>query len=407
MDALQPQAMAQDAPATGSASSLHSAKRALLLRDSLTFLVLTVATLVLYAATSFLFRSFEERRADLAQVFTKEGKTALAANRPDQAIAAFRSALSYAPDDRANHLLLAEALAMAGHSEEATSYFLSLREAEPGDGFINLELARLARKKGDTTTAIEYYRASSLGTWNGDSMSSRRTVQLELADYLVQSGDLPAARAEILLAAADTPESASLDIAFGDRLAEALDSADALNFYRKAVKLAPHDAAGVSRLGRLLYRTGEYPAAHEYLDRALRQEPRTAQDEAQSGELRSLAQDAERMQSLVLSADLPSEVLEAHLRADAKLAKARLAACAASQGGVGSSGGSAPLQALVAEWQSVDKANGRHAAAQDTADASNVRSLIFRTEMETARQCGAPTGDDRLLLQLAEAYAAH
>ncbi len=82
MEALQAteKGIEAGAVATGSESSLYRVKRALLLRDSLTFLVLTLAALILYAATSFLFRSFEERRDDVARDYTARGQAALAAD---------------------------------------------------------------------------------------------------------------------------------------------------------------------------------------------------------------------------------------------------------------------------------------------------------------------------------------
>lgn len=406
MEALQEKEKAGDGSAveTGTESSLSQVKRALLFRDSLTFFVLTLAAVILYAATSFLFRSFEERRDDLARDYTARGKQALAADQPETAITAFRTALSYAPDSRTNHLLLAEALAEAHHSDEAISYFLSLRETQPTDGFINLELARLVRQKGDRDAALEYYRASSLGTWTGDGMASRRTVQMELADYLIQGGDLAAARAEILLAAADTPETKTLDVVFGDKLQQAQDPADALSYYRKAIELDGHDVEALTRAGRLLYRTGKFAEAHEYLDRAWKTEPRTVPDRPDMEQTKALAEDAERIQQLTLSDDLAPDDFAQHLRTDATLAKARLDACVARN----SAGGDVPpaLQDLITSWQATGKGTDKRAEPQSDADRDNLRQLIFQTEMKTNQLCGAPAGDDALLLQLAQAHAA-
>lgn len=74
-------------------------KRKLILRDSLVFLSLILITSVLSAFTLFLFRSFMEHRADLAQRWASRGEIALKANHPEQAIAAYRTALSYSPDE--------------------------------------------------------------------------------------------------------------------------------------------------------------------------------------------------------------------------------------------------------------------------------------------------------------------
>jgi tetratricopeptide (TPR) repeat protein len=153
-----------------------SAKRRLILRDALTFLSLTLITAVLFAVTLFLFHTFATHRQELAQRWAARGQAAIASGRPDQAIVALRGALSYAPGERSYELLLAQALGDAGHTEEAYNYFLGLWEAQPGDGFINLRLARLAAKKNDMQAAINYYRAAIYGTWEGDGVVGRGAV---------------------------------------------------------------------------------------------------------------------------------------------------------------------------------------------------------------------------------------
>ena len=139
-------------------------KRRLILRDSLAFLSLTAVTIALFAVTLFLFRSFAAHRTELGKRWSDRGRAALRQNQPEQAIDSLRTALSYSPGERAYELLLAEALADAGHTEEAYNYFSGLWDAEPGSGFINLQLARLAAEKKEQAAAINFYRASNL--WN-------------------------------------------------------------------------------------------------------------------------------------------------------------------------------------------------------------------------------------------------
>src|SRR5580698_11531230 len=165
-----------------------SAKRRLILRDTLTFLSLTLITVVLFAITLFLFRTFATHREELAKRWSARGQEAISSGYPEQAVVALRTALSYTPGERAYELLLAQALGDAGHTEEAYNYFLGLWETQPGDGFINLRLARLAAKKNDMQAAINYYRASIYGTWEGDGVVRRREVRLELARFLMAHG---------------------------------------------------------------------------------------------------------------------------------------------------------------------------------------------------------------------------
>ena len=126
-----------------------SLRRSLVLRDVLVFLALAAISLVLFGITLGLFRSFEAHRDSLGRSWAAQGQAALAHHDPQAAVPALRAALSYKPDERPYQLLLAEALAGSGHLDEATNYFLNLWTARPGDGFVNLQLARLSRTRDD------------------------------------------------------------------------------------------------------------------------------------------------------------------------------------------------------------------------------------------------------------------
>jgi Tfp pilus assembly protein PilF len=366
----------------------------------LTFLILLFATLTLYAVTSFLFRSFAARRAELARDFAASGQAALAQGHPDQAIASLREALSYAPDDHTSHLLLAEALAEAHHTREATNYFMSLRDSQPADGFINLELARLARQSGDSRQAIDDYRASSLGNWEGDSLALRLQVQLELSDYLVKTGDPTAARAELLAAAANAPETASSDILFADKLQQAGDAADALTFYQKTIKLDPHNVAALNNAGRVAYGTGEYAMASRWFALASKERPQTPQDKLDLAPLAALREKTERILELSLSKNLPAKERAEHILTASSIAKLRFQDCATRLGETGPLPG--PLQSLKTQWQSAAELLERHSALENAEDQDSLTQLVFDTEIQTSQLCGSPTGDDALLLLLAK-----
>src|SRR5207237_9136816 len=114
--------------------------------------------------------------------WSERGRRALQANRSQEAVADLRTALLYAPGNRAFELLLAEALGQAGRTDESLNYFLGLWETMPGDGSINLSLARLAAQKVNRTDAVRYYRAAIDGTWEqGDGVERRAAVRAELA----------------------------------------------------------------------------------------------------------------------------------------------------------------------------------------------------------------------------------
>ena len=219
--------------------------------------VLSLSTLALFAITSFLFRSFSARRVELGRQFASSGQKALRQGAPEQAVRDLRVSLAYAPDEASNQLLLAEALAQAHHPEQARGYFLALLDEQPADGFLNLQLARLARERKDTQAAIPYYRAAAVGNWNGDSMNERFHAQLELADYLSDLGDLRSARAELLVAAADAPEDATVETLLGNEFERTKDPTEALKLYTKALKLDPKNAAALNGARRVMDEIGE------------------------------------------------------------------------------------------------------------------------------------------------------
>jgi predicted Zn-dependent protease len=121
-------------------------KQRLILRDAVALLSLFAITVVLSFVTYFLFHSFSVHRKELAQRWLSRGESAMRAGQPLAAIEALRSAQAYAPDDEKLQIELAEALAAAGRTSEAVAYFNTLLESQPGNGMINLQLARLAAR---------------------------------------------------------------------------------------------------------------------------------------------------------------------------------------------------------------------------------------------------------------------
>lgn len=373
----------------------RAAVRNHLLRDGVTFLALSTVAVILFAGTSLLFRSFTSRRDELARQFAEQGKQALQQHQPAAAIDDLRASLEYGPDDRTSRLLLAQALAEDGRTAEAMNYFAALRETEPADGFVNLQLARLYRKAANTDRAVDSYRSATLGLWDGDGIARRLQVQLEFSDYLIELGRPGPARAELLAAAGNAPESSSIFLRLGDEFQKANDPQDALSSYQKAVHLDPADVTALSKAGRQAYDMGDYAEAHHLLQLALKKQP----DTLAAHELTTLSDNAERLRELSLSRALPAEERENHLRTASEIARHRLTACVADTSKNPAAAAPAQIQALLARWKQetlpVHRDGLSEAATQD-----RMTQLIFDTETQTAKLCGAPSGDDALLLLL-------
>jgi tetratricopeptide (TPR) repeat protein len=378
-------------------NDVSSIRRRLILRDSLTFVGLLLVTIVLSGITLFLFRSFTAHRAELAQRWSDRGRDALQAGHPDQAVVALRTALSYAPDERSYELLLAQALGDAGDLDESYNYFLGLWETEPGNGLIDLYLARLAAKKNDTQAAINYYRAAIYGTWEGDGIVRRREVRLELAQFLIDHHDANSARSELLVAGGNNPGDLGLTLTLAEMLEQTGAPQDALNSYEKVLAQEPDNQTALAAAGRLEYEDGRFEEAHRLLERAVRAQAHTGKPTPSnlitmlenSGEILTLSPSKK-----LLPAERAARILKVR-----DIAKKRLDSCNAQLSAAGRT--SSPLQDLNARWMGKEATANRAALLKDSLEQDANVKLIFDTEVQTSQICGAPTGDDALLLLLA------
>lgn len=376
------------------ATSPSIAKRKLILRDSLTFLSLTLLTCALFAMTLILFRSFAAHRSELGTRWSGRGRSALIAGRPEQAIASLRTALSYAPGDRAYELLLAQALAQAGHTEEAYNYYSGLWDSQPGDGFLNLHLARLAAGRKDRREAVNFYRASLYGTWEGDGVARRRDVRLELVRYLLQNHDISAARAELLVAEGNADNDPAVDLELGRLFQQAGDRRDALDVYLKAIEVSPKDPEPLRSAGALAYSMGEFATAQRLLHQAARMSDHPGEHAVPTDfGTTNLLDRADRILDLLPSSKLPSAQRVTRLLALKSLAKRRLDACAAMPGGLPTQ-----LSEIRASWLANGRSTTRAALLKDQTIQDDLLDLIYKTEAQTDGPCGPAAGDDALLV---------
>ena len=380
-------------------SSLVTEKRKLIVHDALAISVLSAITVLLFVVTLLLFRSFESHRDELAKRWSGRGALALSEGRPVEAIGALRTALTYSPGNRVYQLLLAEALANAGHTEESYNYFLGLWTTQPGDGQINLWLARLDAKRGDRAAAIKYYRASIYGTWEGDGVARRRDVRLELAQYLLDQKQYNAARTELLIAAGNNPSDPAFEMKLAGMLAQAGDPGNALAYFEKVIAAQPGNADALMAAGRLKYTRGMFLDARRLLDRADREyDEKKGSTEPQ--DLATLLASSNRGVELEPSKRLTERDRVARILLARTIARKRFESCSLQ---VAQSGKSpASLQVLSSAWTGDLASAGRQALLHDPDKADATLKLIYDTEVQTSQVCGAPTGDDALLLLLAQ-----
>jgi tetratricopeptide (TPR) repeat protein len=380
-------------------------KRRLILRDTVTFLSLTLITAVLFAITLFLFRSFASHREELAQRWSERGRAALSSGHPDQANVALRTALSYSPGNRTYELLLAQALGDAGYLDESYNYFLGLWETQPGDGFINLRLARLAATKKDMPSAVNYYRGAIYGTWEGNGAVRRREVRLELSRYLIAHHDLGNARTELLVAGGNAPDDAGLALTIAPLLEQAGAPTDALNYYRKVLAREPENRDALEGAGRMEYGLANFEEAYRLLGHAEREHAAEGPGVGNlSPQLTTMMENSARVLALAPRKDVSDKERVVRVLKARDIAKKRFEGCNTQV--TTASGAPSPLQALAARWASKEATVNRAALLGDSAMQESAMRLVFDTEMQTSQICGAPAGNDAMLLLLAKSSKA-
>jgi tetratricopeptide (TPR) repeat protein len=375
-------------------------KRRLILRDFMALFSLFVITLVLGVLTYSLFASFDRHRDALARRWRANGERALRAGHPNEAVQDLHSALEYAPDRRDLETELASALMAAGQNLEAAAYFNSLLDAQPGNGFIHLQLARIAAKQGNVTLAVQHYQRALDGTWEGDGYLRRLYVRLELAGYLISRKNYPQARTELRNAAGNAPDDPQIQLQIAALMEQAQDPADALDIYRAQTRTKDAPLQAFEGAGRTAYELGQIAIAREVLARAVNNRAFASQPAPVRNQVRQMLQNSTRILQLYPNPALNVRTVAERILKDAAIARARLTACFASTNAAGE------MTNLQAQWQQIPVNLKVRALEQDPQLEQNTMSLVYDTELQTSQLCGSPTGDDALLLKIAQAPLA-
>jgi tetratricopeptide (TPR) repeat protein len=419
-------------------------RRRLIFADSLALVTLFAITALLAVLTNYLYQSYASHQVELAHRWLVRGDQAMRDGKPQAAIDALSSALAFAPSDRSTEIKLAEALASAGRLQEAAVYFNTLLESQQGSGLINLQLARLAARQGNVSQATEDYQRAIYGNWEGDGYVRRRDVRFELADYLIAHQLLDRAHSELLVAAGNAPEDdISVQLEIARKMEQAQDPSDALHLYRTILRRHPSLREALDGAGRTAFQMGRYLEAKRYLARALEgpgvdQEPKAVLDQG-----REQLSEATRLLLLYPSSRLSLNEQSVRILADRKIAMARLAQCTQERSQVSAKDSAAasapavasqssnplqslksrftghpaaptpnqaaatppvdPLKALTERWKQLP-ANLKLRELEEDSDLAQTQiQLIYDTELLTQQLCGAPAGDDALLLKIAQA----
>jgi len=387
----------------------RSQKRKLVVRDTVALLTLLIVTLVLFTATVFLYRAFSDMRDRLAQRWLERGEAALHSGNPAQAVDDLRSALAYSPGQQNIQIDLAEALAGAGRIQEATSYFTTLWEAEPGSGVINLQLARLAARQGNEGEALERYRASIYGNWEGDGTTRRREVRLELIDYLIDRHRFTQAQGELIIAAGNAPDDPAVRLQIAALMEKADDANDASQIYKAILQHSPHNLSAIEGAARTAFALGNFAQTRDYVDKALANQAEASESAQARQDLRDLRDRAVDILLLYPSPELSSLAQAQRVMHDRNLTAERLRGCGVLLPSTAANSWTAiqPVRPqfadLMAKWDALPDASKLTVARLINDDdlRHSLMNLVYATEQVADKTCGPATGENALLARLA------
>jgi tetratricopeptide (TPR) repeat protein len=361
-----------------------------------------VLLLIFFAFTAFLTRMYHHRVHALADEWFAKGEASFQAHDIAAALTDYRNALVYSPNNSNFQFHLAQALAAAGRGDEARAYFLNLLSESPGDGKINLELARIAARQGAMPEALRYYHGAVYGVWDSDPIAMRWRVRRELCEYLLDRGAANQAFAELILLADNTPpDDIEQQKLVGNLLLQAQHWPRALSAFRSVLAAHPRDDEALKGAGTAAFQLGQYAQAMVYFDRLPR-------EQAADPRIKEMIETCRQ----ILEADpfhpgLPADAKAQRAASALTAAESRLQECARQHGiSLADSAPKSDLQAAYAASQQkkTDWSERNLLRFPDRVDAA--MSLAFNLENLATQVCGAPQGKDNALWLLGRSRGA-
>jgi tetratricopeptide (TPR) repeat protein len=388
--------------------------------------VLTVAAATGFAAVGHLVSRYtanqQARGRKLYQLGLADAKLA----QYDDAIAAYRAALTCDPTNSQYQLSLARALRDSNDPrrlEEAESYLIALWQRAPQDAAVNLALARVAAHRGSIEDATRYYHNAMYGVWNSDADANRNRARIELIQFLLSKNAHAQADSELIALSAALPADPAAHLQAAKLFAQAQDYPGALSQYEEVLRVDPSNSAALSGAGETAYQSGDYNAAQRYLRLAVNANPGDEMSR-QRLDTTELVLRADPFHSHISDAERNRRITAAFAQAEERLTECALQssvdlkAAPASTNPPNPTNTSkipnlpssskmpnppvSPLLALQARWllAKPDLAQLRSPAETDLPDA--IMDVVFQIEQQTAATCGPPQGLDLALLLISK-----
>jgi tetratricopeptide (TPR) repeat protein len=359
--------------------------------------LLAVLAIICFLAVTGLSRLYHAQRDALGERWFNRGVADLNAQHYDRAVTEFRSALLYSRDNYTYQQNLTEALIGQKRTGEAFAYLVNLWDREPENGMVNLELARIAVRRGQTEQALRYYHNAIYATWPDDQEAKRREVRLELIEYLLQTNARAQAEAELIALAENVDDDPAQLEKIANLYVRTLDYERAFAAYRQILKAAHHDREALAGAGLAAFELGRYPEAHRYLQAAIAGDPNDKQS-ADLLETTDMVLQLDPFQRQISMAERSRIVVE-----DFDAAGERLKGCSGQN--KSSSASSTAAQASLADsWVKLKPRVTETELRRDPDLMESAMGLVFNIERQTAATCGTPVGKDLALLLIAQQH---
>jgi tetratricopeptide (TPR) repeat protein len=366
-------------------------------------LILTIGAVAGFAAVGHLVTRYNLNQQARGRKLYALASAAAAKGDYDQAIEAFRAALTCDPANSQYQLSLARALRDSNDPrrlDEAESYLLALWQRTPQDAPVNLALARVAAHRGSIDDAIRYYHNAMYGVWDSDADVNRNRVRIELIEYLLKKNARAQADSELIALAAALPHDAMAHQRAAQLFMDAQDFAGALAQYQEVLHLEQNNGAAMAGAGEAAYRAGEYAVAQRYLRSAVNAERVPDPNAHNLLATTDLVLGSDPFHSHISDAERNRRIAD-----DFAQAETRITQCAQQTGtdlNAANSATPSPLVNLQNRLTNV-KPDLKHLRSPDESDLPDaIMDAVFQVEQQTAATCGQPQGLDLALLLISE-----
>jgi tetratricopeptide (TPR) repeat protein len=343
--------------------------------------VLAAIAVAAFFATRAAAAANSRLRVQDAAAWYSRGQHATEAGRLGDAVHALQRATGIDRDHVAYRLALARALA-ANHQEYAArQLLLGVRERMPEDPDVNLQLARLEARRGDTTAAQKYYRNALYGAWKPEDAEAHRRARVEFIRYLLDRGEKPRAVAELMVLTGNLPDDSAAQTAAAQLFLEAGDARQALGLFERVLSRDAGNGVAARGAGEAAFTLQNYTRALRYL--------RAAPADDHVSDLRTVA-------GLVISEDPLRPRLSPSLRwqrlstAIAET-RARLNACAATPAGSRDQ----VVTSLRADLAALEPSLNRRALGESPEIVDDAVAVIVQVARRASTVCGPPGQRDR------------